>query len=132
MRLSAFDIKGFTLLELMVVLVLMGLLASVVLPRMSKVYDRTQAAFELEDVRLSLARIPLQAFTANVRYELVRLPSDINQSLPIFLPDGWTIETASPIVYQSNGICLGGNLVAAYGDVKYKFELLPPNCVPKL
>jgi general secretion pathway protein G len=131
MRQATFYAKGFTLLELMVVLVLMGLLASVVLPRMSKVYDRTQAAFELEDIRLSLARIPLQAFTANVRYELTSLPSDTNQSLKVSLPDGWTVKAASPIVYQSNGICLGGNLVAAYGDVKYEFVLLPPNCVPK-
>lgn len=132
MRLPAFYSKGFTLLELMVVLVLMGLLAGVVLPRMSKTYDRTQAAFELEDIRLSLARIPMQAFTANVRYELTKLPSDINQSIPVNLPDGWTVQAASPIVYQSNGICLGGNVVAAYGDTEYEFALLPPNCIPKL
>ena len=60
--------RGFTLLELMVVLVLMGLVVGVVLPRMSKVYDRTQAAFELEDVRLSVARIPLLAFTTNTSH----------------------------------------------------------------
>lgn len=131
MKLPLLYSRGFTLLELMVVLVLMGLLASVVLPRMSKLYDRTQAAFELEDIRLALARIPLQAFTANVRYELTKLPSDTNQSLTISLPDGWTIQAASPVIYQANGICLGGDLVAAYGDVKYEFALLPPNCVPR-
>lgn len=124
--------RGFTLLELMVVLVLMGLLAGVVLPRMSKVYDRVQAAFELEDVRLSLARIPLLTFAANTRYELTTLPSNDTQSIEITLPQGWAVSADNPIIYQPNGICLGGNLTATYKDVKHKFALSPPNCVPQL
>lgn len=132
MKSPVFYAKGFTLLELMVVLVLMGLVAGVVLPRMSKLYDRTQAAFELEDLRLSLARIPLQTFSSNIRYELISLPSNVNQSLFISIPDGWVVQADAPIIYQPNGICLGGNLVASYGEVSYKFVLLPPNCVPKL
>lgn len=125
-------IRGFTLLELLVVLVLMGLLASVVLPRMSQVYDRILAAFELEDVRLALSRIPLQAYLSNSPFELKELPLSGERVLSIQIPEGWQITTETPIIYQANGICLGGVVTAHYGEMQYQLQLEAPRCIPKL
>lgn len=133
MRLRLKDnLRGFTLLELLVVLILMGLLASVVLPRMSQVYDRILAAFELEDVRLVLARIPLQAYLSNSSFELKELPLSEKQVLPIQIPKGWHITTETPVIYQANGICLGGVVTAHYGKMQYQLKLEAPRCIPKL
>lgn len=124
--------SGFTLLELLVVLVLMGLLASVVLPRMSLLYEKTMASFELEDIRLALARIPLQTYLSNSSYELKELPSLDKTLMPIQIPDGWRVTAEHPIIYQSNGICLGGVVSAQYGNVQYQLVLNAPRCIPEL
>lgn len=114
---------GFTLLELLVVITLIGLIAGVIAPRFINLGDRLSLKNQRLEVRQKVNGLPLLALR---NASALRIDA---KGAPLQLPDGWRITARSPVVYQSNGSCLGGEIEVWQGDSKRDSILLqPPLC----
>ena len=112
-----FDSSGFTLIEVMVVLVIVGLMASVLSPAMQRVANSIQARSEFLEVKRKIQGLSTIAMQRGEAVDVVDLE----------LKEGWI--ASGDVVYQPNGVCLGGDIRIAYKDVEFhRQELMPPFC----
>lgn len=94
---------GFTLLELLVVLALVALLTALVAPAAWRWVDSARERAGADVARAALEALPRQAFAAARRIELT--PAG-----PLPLPEGWRLDSAAPLVYETSGMTEGGRL----------------------
>ncbi|MFM4730081.1 prepilin-type N-terminal cleavage/methylation domain-containing protein [Aeromonas salmonicida] len=113
--------RGFTLLELLVVLVLVGMIAGMVGPRFIDLAERLRHRNEWQTLQQRINGLPMEV-------QLTGRPMAL-QELPWMLPAGWQLKTERPVRYLSNGVCLGGQLQLLQDDeVKRRIVLTPPYC----
>ena len=109
--------SGFTLIEVMAVLLIVGLVASVLSPSMQRLADSFQARAEFLEIK---GKIQSLSSVAVRRGEAVEV-SDLE------LQEGWA--ASGDVVYQPNGVCLGGDLRISYKEIEFhRQELTPPFC----
>jgi len=121
---------GFTLLELLVVMALIGLMAGLAMPRMYALYNSASMAYDKDQILLQLSRLGYQARSARTGLVLDRLVwSDPVALMPV-LPEGWTVVADAPVNYYANGVCGGGAVTLIYGDRRQRWGLAPPLCRP--
>lgn len=114
---------GFTLLELLVVITLIGLIAGVVAPRFINLGDKLAFKNQGLEVRQKVNGLPLLALRSGT-------PLRVDESgSPLTLPEGWRVTAKKPVIYQSNGTCLGGEIEVWLGDTRREsIALRPPLC----
>ena len=121
MSVSPPNCKGFTLLELVLVLTLAGLLIATAVPNLSKALESFSVARELRQISSQINLFPKKSFLSG-------RPITLNDS-EMKLPDGWEIITDSSIEFSQKGFCNGGWLVLKkYGAEMRRAELKPPLC----
>ena len=123
---AALAMRGFSLLELLVVLVLLGLAAGLIAPSLSRTADRVQAAGDRDDVLRRIQGLPAMARQAGrpFRWEagsLVERPG-------IVWPSGWRVVALTPLELAANGWCEGGQLQAQGAGLSMRLEALAPDC----
>ncbi|MCK5877899.1 MAG: type II secretion system protein [Candidatus Marithrix sp.] len=141
--------NGYSLLELLVVMLIFSLLAGITIPRLTAMYDSVQAAFERDDVLAHLGELGYLAFHQSRDFTLNDYPqpsiSEIEDEVketdriikdksiqPLKLPDGWKIKVETPILFRANGICNGGTLQLQYQQQIFQIQLKAPFCQPEL
>ncbi len=136
-RLASSSGRGFTLLEMLVVMVLIGMVTGVVFPSLSKWFDTLVVRSELSQVQSQLRRLPawaglahqtvlLQAqagAAANGPYLAQGLPADWK------LQAGWQL-VAGQWVMHASGLCEAGQLelVQVAKRRSYRASLLGSGC----
>lgn len=113
--------RGFTLLELLVVMGLMSLVTAVAMPGLVSLYDAIARNIALEGIAVDINQLGRRTYESGVPVTL--------SSTAIDLPEGWSLKTPKPIVYSAKGVCQGGTLMLIYdGELVRKAKLNPPYC----
>lgn len=112
---------GFTLVELLLVMSLLGLMAGLALPRFSGWLDAAQLRASEGAVREALEALPSRAFFSG---EQLVLTEALGAGA---LPHGWYLRSETPIRYQANGMTNGGRVQLMAGDmVQAEFFIAAP------
>lgn len=120
-------VAGFTLLELVVVLALLGLATALVAPAGFRTIDTWRRASEVDTALGSLAALGAHAHQQG---RATRLDAGVVPAGTLAdLPEGWTVTLNAPLQVQANGACTAtrGELRAADGYTQ-PFELQAPFC----
>lgn len=137
---------GFTLLELLVVLVLAGLALALALPNLDRLHGATTRATERDRILDQIAALGREAAANGQAYVLTSsAPSEDPQAdppeegqpapppdfaaYPLDLPQGWQVRVEEPILVRATGVCLGGTVTLLHEDsASRRITLKPPFC----
>lgn len=138
---------GYTLMEIIIVLALLGFMAGLALPRLERLYTSMQQSMQRSEALRCIADLGYQAWSQQQPLTLSRYPavidggseraqlelasSNLDLTEEIFpLPENWSVEAESPILYQRNGVCSGGTIIVRYYELESKYTLSAPFCFP--
>lgn len=129
------SVNGFTLIEVLIVMVILSLLTAMVVPNLSKMVGSLEKDAQLDRIRLILAYIPDLArskkndLVLNADFELSAIQTGEIYPLPM-LPENYHLSLEQKISYLANGFCSGGVVVIQSNDETYRWELRSPHCYP--
>lgn len=120
--------RGFTLIEILVVMALLGLASSVVLPGMWRMLEAAEARGQWADMEASLSALPARRFFAGAPGTL---DTHSFAAWVAPLPEGWVLAIPEPIRFSRSGACSGGTvaLTAPSGEQR-RYRLPAPTCAP--
>ncbi len=119
--------RGFTLLELLIVLALVAMMAALVAPRLQGTYEAVARSGERAEVRRQLESLPLRARDAGRGFELpAEDPAVFARELQ--LPEGWRLQALAPLRVEANGICHGGRVAVQGPGITETWTLSMPDC----
>lgn len=135
--------SGFTLVEILVVVFIIGLMSALVLPRVATLFERLIVAYRRDDVLRQLVDLGPRAVRESRSIHLRstpepeaatparRQPPPPPEEVRLDLPSGWKLVLDAPIDYRFDGVCTGGRVTLDTGSQQYVYRLAPPHCVPK-
>ena len=115
--------RGFTLLELLVVLVLLGLAAALVGPASLRSLERWRAADALQMARAAVHGLPLQARRMGRRLEI-----DGAQAPLEGLPASVQLQVIRPWSVTPEGFCSYGEADIVQDGVRRRIRVMAPYC----
>ena len=126
-RLRATAVAGFTLIEITVVLVLLGLVVGLVLPNLISLYDKLGSRSELKRTLSQLSDLSLVAYATGDGGSL----QDLSER-HLELPNGWAIRGGETVFIRDNGVCEGGQIVLMTQSKDFPILMQAPNCEAEL
>lgn len=119
--------RGFTLLELLIVLALIGLVAALVVPGLSRTYEAIASSGERADVIRALEGIPLRVRASG--RDLAIEPGDAKALDAVLdLPDGWQVTLDEPLRIARSGVCAPAKAKVAGRGAVETWTLTAPSC----
>lgn len=141
--------SGYTLLEMLMVLILFAMIAGIAVPRLTTVYKSVKWSMEKDDVLARISSLGQAARNSGHGFVLFQYPVEAEDSrstpvaaggnddpriritgttgkIPLDLPEGWRLKADPPILYTSGGVCLGGNLIIMHDRMRFEAVLRPP------
>lgn len=124
--------QGFTLLEMIVVLVLTGFLIAIVVPNVQRLYDSMANASDRKALIAAVNQLPLHVQERGLPYTLNSLPdeqlshADYQQ---LFVEKDAQLQAVEPIFISAAGFCpFGGDVELHMQGRVYTATLEPPRC----
>lgn len=127
---------GFSLLELLIVLAVVGLLAALALPNLRQLYQSAARATERERILDQIAALGREALLHRRNYVVFGVGDDADadqtyEARRLDLPAGWTLELDRPLRVRATGVCLGAQATLRHVDAAEpptRLDLQPPYC----
>jgi prepilin-type N-terminal cleavage/methylation domain-containing protein len=126
------ELRGYTLLEILVVLAIASLLIGITLPQMAKMAERSRIETQRKSLMNAIEGLGYRAFSSG---KVLRIQAIANierghaDDLPFDTPDGWKITTSNAVAYAVNGVCSGGILNVTFPDgLSEQWRLRAPLC----
>ena len=121
---------GYTLLEILFVLLLVGLVGALVVPRVGVIYDNLVLRSDREQLLRSIQLLPMEALARRVPIAAgVKKNSAIELLNP---PRGWEVSFSEGLTYQANGFCTGGTVTLLHSSQRsWNYRLGAPFCMPE-
>lgn len=119
--------RGFTLLELLIVLALVSMLAAMVAPRLQRTYDAVVSSGERAEAVRQLERLPLLA-RDNGRAILVPAGDPAALGSLLSLPPGWEALALEPLRVEASGLCHAARVRVQGEGVVEQWSLAAPDC----
>lgn len=121
---------GFTLIELVVALAILGLVLTFTLPRLSAVLDRLTSSARQQRFENNLAGLRNQAVKTGRTAVLQSSDADRKAGKPplVELPRGWSLTVEPAITFRYDGLCTGGTVRLDYPGGKRDYRLVSPYC----
>jgi len=118
--------KGFTIVELLIVIILIGMVLSVGLPVSYGMYANYRASLSAQEVMACVSELRRDAFLFSDRKVLTSQEGSlmVNGERKTF--KGIRIQLAEPIVFFRNGSSSGGTVVLTYGDAVRRLVVKAP------
>ena len=122
--------RGFTLLELLVVLGIIGLVTAMAAPPMIASIDSWRRQSELDAVLDQVRGLPARARASG---RAIRISDETlsGAQAPLRSPD-WRLAAPEAWQVQANGVCAGGTLRLEAGELRRLVEVAAPFCEPRL
>lgn len=118
--------QGFSLLELLVVLTLMGLLSGLVAPRLTGVLEQRTEARRLAELEQRLHALPLRAAVEQRWIELG--PDPQANAVVLRLAPGWAVRADPPVEIRPDGTCTAGSLEIRGPRTTTRWPVTAPLC----
>lgn len=108
--------KGFTIVELLIVTVIIGLIAGIAIPKLANTKERAQVAAMKSDLR-NLVSVEENYFAENLRYSadlggLYKVSAGNRMPNIKVTPDGWTASITSAASTQTCAVFMGSTSLA--------------------
>ena len=123
------DARGFTLLEMVVVLAILGLATAMVAPSMIRSIDSWRRQSDVDALLDQVRGLPARARASGLAIEISdeTLKSD---KAPLRVGEGWQLQVPQPWKVQANGVCEGGQLQLAVNGRERLMQVAAPFCDP--
>lgn len=125
---------GFTLLEMLFVLVIVGLLVGLTAPRFGAGIDRYEALSRRQALEDQIRQLPRRARLAATALELPRdlKAENLGDGSPaLTLPDGWSIDFTPPLIISQLGACSASAITLTTPDTSeqaHRYQITDLTC----
>lgn len=123
------DAGGFTLLEMIVVLALLGLIASLVGPSMLRGIDAWRRAAQVDAVIEQIRGLPARALAAGRAIEISQVAVDGPQP-PLRAEEDWRLVVPATWSVHATGVCDGGQVQLVNEYTTRTIDVSAPFCEP--
>lgn len=119
--------RGFTLLELLIVLGLIAMMAALVAPRLHKTYQAIVSSGDRAETARQLERLPLIARDLG---RAIEIEEDDGAELARYLalPDGWSVRALDPVRVEASGLCNATRVRVQGAGSTETWTLVAPDC----
>lgn len=117
--------RGYSLIEVMVTLALVGLLSAIVLPQFETLVDAVRRDTALDELATAVRTARLEAYAER---RTVKLSEHFDS---VEIPAGWAVRFPEDVIIRPSGVCLGGRMIIDTLETSIVFSLNPPRCVPQ-
>ena len=122
---------GFTLIEMMAAMTLIGLIAGLMLPNCQRWHDSTQQRVNAGAIGMQLQKLHVRAALMGQEFELT--PQTAHQPMAdgqpaLQLPTGWRVADQQKLQIHASGYCIPAHIEFQGPQSRLRFDILAPLC----